>query len=422
MQNVQVVHRQVRSFFAKMALSFFILSLPLYAAPRRIVQQIISQIDTGQLNNYVRELSGEVPVCINGATYTISSRSIGFSGNTLALEYIKMKLTEFGLSPVEQDIGGTGVQNIYAEIIGTQFPEQRYILCAHFDSRPNADASPGADDNASGVAATLEAARILSRYELPYTVVFGFWNYEEYGAVGSQAYAAMAKARNHQILAIINVDMIGWDSNSDGRYNVYTNGAAESDAICIRFNQVVEDYQLNLNQLMVTNIGNCSDHYSFWQHGYPAVMLIEDYNQHADFNPYYHTRGDQFAMMHLDYFHNLSTLAIATLTEFATDVPSRPLAEGWPGGNNHLATLYESGLFLMNACWGQTEPARVKAGIQGGGQAIAFRPIAEAVYTDVRGGGLVHGLDVVAVFPSRSGYFLSDPVELLIKSFKSQRY
>ncbi len=374
-----------------------IATLPLSAVPRQIVQQIIAQIDNTRLDNYVKELSGVVPVSINGTVYTISTRCTGFPGNALTQEYLKMKLAEFGLTAQEQAIGSTGTKNIFAEILGTQYPQQRYIICAHFDDRPYADPAPGADDNASGVAATLEAARILTGYSLPYTVVFGFWNYEEGGLFGSQAYAAMAKSRGDQILAVINIDMIGWDGNGDRRYNAFTNGEAASTAICMRLNQVATDYQLNVNQLLVTDARACSDHYSFWQQGYPAMLLIEDYYLRADFNPYYHTAQDRFSVMHLDYFHTMSKLAIATLADYVTDVPMYQYAQVWPGDADYNGMVTEADLEKISAYWGETGPARVDATVQWIGQTAALWSTAAACFADADGNGFINEKDVLPI-------------------------
>ena len=92
----------------------------------------------------------------------------------------------------------------------------RYVIVGgHFDSialdrTPGTqDVAPGADDNASGVAAVLEIARILSQVELDATVIFAFWGAEELGRIGSSHFASQARARGDSIRVMFQLDSIG---------------------------------------------------------------------------------------------------------------------------------------------------------------------------------------------------------------------
>lgn len=69
--------------------------------------------------------------------------------------------------------------------------------------------APGADDNASGAAVVLEAARLLSSIQTPYTIIFALWDEEEIGLIGSANYARHAVQSGEQILGIVNMDMLG---------------------------------------------------------------------------------------------------------------------------------------------------------------------------------------------------------------------
>ncbi len=80
------------------------------------------------------------------------------------------------------------------------FPDEKYMICAHYDTV----ADHCADDNASGTAIVMEAARILHNYEFPYTIVYALWDQEEIGLIGSSYYAQQAASNNDQILGVLN--------------------------------------------------------------------------------------------------------------------------------------------------------------------------------------------------------------------------
>lgn len=131
-----------------------------YFSQSPVVQQIVNSVNQDSLIYFVRELSGNVPTTINGILQTIVSRNKYQPGNALAETYIKQKLQSYGLTTTIQSFSTTG-KNVYAVQLGTEFPNQKYIICAHFDDMPTGTTAPGADDNGSGTAAVLEAARIF---------------------------------------------------------------------------------------------------------------------------------------------------------------------------------------------------------------------------------------------------------------------
>jgi len=149
-----------------------------------VVQEIINQANIDSLIFFVEELSGEVQTIIGGSPYTIVSRHKNQPSNDKAADYIQQKLESYGLTVYNQLFGGTG-RNVYGVQTGTDLPNQKYIICAHYDDMPSGSTAPGADDNASGTAAVLEAARIISQYLAEYTIVYALWDEEEQGLIGS---------------------------------------------------------------------------------------------------------------------------------------------------------------------------------------------------------------------------------------------
>jgi hypothetical protein len=207
------------------------------------------------------------------------------------------------------------------------FGARLVIVGSHLDSTasfsspydPVNDAAPGADDNASGIAGTLAAAKFMMRYRnrLRHSVRFCFFNAEEQGMVGSQAYATYLKSINAKVKAAVCMDMIGFNSDSNRLFEIhagYTDPHIRDLSLPIA-NQVASSaaqlgslapaqiYQgtigsANPNRNTHDGAINRSDHASFHLQGYPAVVVSEDFfiNQSgeppADANPNYHRSSD----------------------------------------------------------------------------------------------------------------------------------
>ena len=201
------------------------------------------------------------------------------------------------------------------------------IVGAHLDStaardggyQPGVDPARGADDDASGMATVLAAARELwaQRGRLRHTVRFCFFNAEESGLVGSHAYATMLKGWGAPVRAVICTDMSGYNTDADRRFEVHagaTDPAVRDASVPIA--ERIAAWAASLGSLgpaqiyRGTNPGagadrtvydgaiGRSDHASFQQHGYPAVVASEDFfinmtgEPSADTNPNYHRAAD----------------------------------------------------------------------------------------------------------------------------------
>jgi len=280
-----------------------------------VVQSIISEINSDSLAYFVKELSGEVQTIIGGSPYTIISRHKNQPGNNKAADYIKQKLNSYGITAYDQNFSSTG-RNVYGVQTGSEFPNQKYIICAHYDDMPSGTTAPGADDNASGTAAVIEAARVLSGYSFPFTIIYALWDEEEQGLIGSEYYANLAAQQGDSILGVINLDMVAYDSNNDGNADVHNSSIANTGEIKDKILEVNLLYGINLD-LDVVPAQPYSDHQSFLDHGFGAVLLIEDDN---DFNAYYHTINDKILYFNQPYYHKMSRLAIGTLATFALNL------------------------------------------------------------------------------------------------------
>ncbi|MGQ9644262.1 MAG: M28 family peptidase, partial [Ignavibacterium sp.] len=286
------------------------------SAQNLTVQQIINSVNQDSLVYFVRELSGNVPTIVNGQTVTIVSRHKNNSANELAKNYIKQKLQSYGITTTIQNFSATG-NNVLGTQLGTHYPNRKFIICAHYDDMPSGSIAPGADDNASGTAAVIEAARILSQYSFPYTIVYALWDEEEQGLVGSNYYATQARNVNDSIMGVVNMDMIAYDSNNDGIVNIHNRAVANSVEMYQKMVEVNSQYGINLTIVSYNPGSTYSDHASFWTKNYGAILLIEDDN---DFNAYYHTTSDLVQYFNQPYYTKSAKLAIGTFATLALNL------------------------------------------------------------------------------------------------------
>jgi Zn-dependent M28 family amino/carboxypeptidase len=227
--------------------------------------------------------------------------------------YVESELRNFGRYAVGSqtfDVQGRTVRNVEGEIKGTSLPDEIVVVGAHYDS---VSGCPGADDNASGVAGLIELARATAAIRPARTVRFvGFVNEEppffQTSEMGSLRYASRARESGERIVAMISVESIGYYADAPGtqQYPFPFNLFYPSTADFIAFVANVGSRSL-LHQAMrsfrsharlpsegaaapaaIEGIG-WSDHWAFWQHGYPAIMVTDT----ALFRyPHYHTGLD----------------------------------------------------------------------------------------------------------------------------------
>jgi len=207
-------------------------------------------------------------------------------------------------------VGDPGI-NVVATIPGEVNPSIEYLITAHFDdiSQIPETYAPGADDNASGTAAVLEAASIMKDYNFFYTVKFVCFTAEEQGLIGSYFYAKKAKSQGANIRGVLNFDMISYDGDHDGRMQVNTD--SNSLSLADFFIDILSDYGFGFTPRKVVKTGrDYSDHASFWEFDYKAVLGIED---DYDFNPYYHSTGDRVSAFDTTYFRKFCQAGLAAL-------------------------------------------------------------------------------------------------------------
>lgn len=244
----------------------------------------------------------------------VGSRYYTTGGNMQAAEYLFGRLESYGLKVWYEDFitwDGLLVVNVIGEVAG-QDPSEIYGVMAHFDTiADNISVSPGADDNSTGVAASLEIARILSEYQLIHPVRVVFVNVEEVGIVGSEQFAKSAANKGIPYKGIYNLDSIG----AQRQYTyVVLNGSASTKWMSDLYIQLNEAYGLNQTINSMTNEAIVADDNRLRDHGIDAVMVGRElYGQ----SPYHHTSGDTIDTINIGSVARLAQLTVIALATLA---------------------------------------------------------------------------------------------------------
>lgn len=291
--------------------------------PDPVIAGMMAQVQSSTLIDRVKQLSGNTPAQIGGASYTITTRETE-SGVPIA------KVTQFayeflaarGLTVSYHDWSACGIanRNVVGEKTGVERPAEVVLVTAHLDSTSEGSLAPGADDDASGSVGVMTLAEIMAPYQFQRTLRFVLFTGEEQGLCGSEVYARQAAAANVEIVAVYNMDMIAWDSDSEPIVRLHTRRTNHPEyaadlAIANTFISVVAQYGLGgaLTPIIAPDELDMSDTFSFWYNGYPGILAIEDDEDvTGDFNPYYHSTSDQVSALNPTYFANFVKASVAT--------------------------------------------------------------------------------------------------------------
>jgi acetylornithine deacetylase/succinyl-diaminopimelate desuccinylase-like protein len=235
-----------------------------------------------------------------------------------ARDFIVAALTELDLDVMLDDYGAGA--NVYAELPPTEGGATDWlVLGAHFDG---VFGSPAANDNATGVAIVLAAARYLA--EMPCRrrgVVVVLFDQEESGLIGSGNFAELLTAADLTIDSVHTIDQMGWDEDGDRAIELElpaTGLQARYQAAAAAFDLVVP---------MVETTTSTSDHQAFRGDGFAAVGLTEEYVS-GDTTPYYHLPGDAYATVDLEYLASTAALVDALVGRFAAGIGASARAGG----------------------------------------------------------------------------------------------
>lgn len=319
------------------------------------IQQLVNQVDSNRLRNTLAFIEG------------IRHYQTGISHLEEVKDYIESNFRQRELFTYRQNFphNGYSAANIIGSLPGLKNESILYIVDAHFDSVNN---SPGADDNGSGMAGALEAARILSQYRFEHTIKFIGFDFEEsspsFGLTGSRKYVAEGIKSHEQLEGVFNFEMIGYYSEKPNsqtmpplfdlyfqqqydqleadsfRGNFLTNVADTPSAnLGIAFADAAAQYVPGLKVVSLVSPDDLfikpnlmrSDHASFWLGGYEALMLTDGGNFR---NPLYHTPNDTIGSLNFSFMSKIVKAAIAAAATVA-----KPLH-----ASSKIAHLFSTGI------------------------------------------------------------------------------
>jgi len=345
------------------------------SAPDAKLRAIIAPVSASQLRATVETLVSF------GTRHTLSSQTDPKRGIGAALEWTRSEFQRYSaacgncltiVDPAETFTNAriptpTRVRDMVAIQRGTERPNDVVIITGHIDSRVsdpmNATSdAPGANDDGSGTATVIEAARILSKHKFPATIVYAALSGEEQGLNGGKVIANYAKAQGWNVIADLNNDIVGNSCGSDGvcdstHIRIFSEGprwqgheelaaqqrsmGGENDApgrnISRYLDRLADRLKFGLDVRQVwrnDRFGRGGDHTEFLNLGFPAVrftVAIENYNwQHQDLRTENGIKfGDTIDNMDFAYLAKVAKLNIAALAGLASaPPPAEPKVEG----------------------------------------------------------------------------------------------
>lgn len=302
---------------------------PQAVAQDPFIETIVSLVSSSDLSSDVQSLQ-------DFQTRYASTSNCEASGQYIYNIFSGLGLDDVRFAPFTFS-GSYGSRNVVAEKTGETYPDDILVICSHYDSTSPSclTLAPGADDNASGTAAVLEAARVLAAFPLDFTVRFIAFSAEEWGLYGSRAYATAARQAGESIVGVINLDMIAFADAMPEDLQIIVNPA--SGWLADRFLDAAANYGVLGATKTVDASFVYSDHAPFWDSGYPALLAIEDDPLN---NPYYHQTTDTLDKINLDFFTSATRASLGLLAELA-----QPIKEGYPGtpvGLSATSVVYSS--------------------------------------------------------------------------------
>jgi aminopeptidase YwaD len=252
-----------------------------------------------------------------------------------AAHYLATQFAKSGWTTGGQLVSAWG--KAYRNVVAIKYPDRPrqgeelppLLIGAHYDT---VSGSPGADDNASGLVVLLEVASRLRAQPLARPVWLVAFCLEEQDRLGSQAFVSRLKAERRELAGAIILECVGFAKSETGTQktppDIPIEVPTQGDFLAIVGNetsrslvlQLEQDAQLKSLSLVVPGRGEAmphtrrSDHASFWDAGYPAVVLTDTANFR---NPHYHRGTDTLATLNLEFLSNVVATVTATAIQIA---------------------------------------------------------------------------------------------------------
>ncbi|MCP4804976.1 MAG: M20/M25/M40 family metallo-hydrolase [Proteobacteria bacterium] len=257
-----------------------------------------------------------------GTRYTMTS------GNADAQLWLIQQLEDQGYL-VEEDpfsFGQKDAVNLVARKEGAVDPDAVWILSAHYDSTSTdpESSAPGADDNASGVAVLLEAARILKDVETNDSVWFVLTGAEEQGSKGSAHMADWLTSQGVQVQGVMAPDMVGyWPLGEDDAMDIL--GDDESEHLVQDMAAVADAMGVANKTWIFHYFCYGDDHTNFQEAGIPAISPMDCVEAHnvyesGEETPHYHQTSDTLDTLHMPFTTKVGQVMVATVAGWAEPI------------------------------------------------------------------------------------------------------
>ncbi|AFY32985.1 M28 family peptidase [Calothrix sp. PCC 7507] len=243
------------------------------------------------------------------------------AGHFFVQEYIRQQFAQWGSVEIHTFlVNGKTYQNLILNLSPQVQRRQKdlplILIGAHYDAVPG---TPGADDNATGVAVLLELARKFTAEPARYPLRLVAFDMEEYGLLGSADYAALLRQQKQRLRLMMSLEMLGYQNSQPNSQNYppplerfYPNqgdfialiGNLRTLPDLISISRSIRQVGVPSQWLPAPNRGlivpqtRLSDHASFWDVGYPAMMVTDTAFLR---NPHYHKPSDTIATLDLDF-------------------------------------------------------------------------------------------------------------------------
>ncbi|WP_205478346.1 M28 family peptidase [Sphingomonas arenae] len=377
--------------------------------PEVLLNQVVSEVSQQRIHRDIEKLVSF------GTRHTLSSQTDPKRGIGASVRWADAEMKRLGLTTLQicDTVTGrrvptpTKVCNAVAIQRGTERLNDVVIITGHIDSRVTdvmdfTKDAPGANDDGSGTAAVLEAARVLSKRKFPGTIVYAALSGEEQGLLGGKILADYAKAQGWNVVANLNNDIIGNSCGSDGVCNdrqvrVFSEGprwqgreelaaqqrslGGENDAPSRNLSRFLDSLAerlpaIGLDVMQVwrnDRFGRGGDHTEFLNAGYPAVrfsVAVENYNhQHQDLRTENGVEyGDTIDKMDFPYLTKVVKLNVSALAALASaPPPPEPTVEGAVSTNTMVSWLPAEGAKTVVVRWRRTDSNQWQHAMSGEG-------------------------------------------------------
>jgi Zn-dependent M28 family amino/carboxypeptidase len=297
------------------------------------VAALVAQVNQANIQNTVVQLSSYF-------TRRADSTQVQTAKNWIVAQLQAIP----GVAVTTQTFSGSYAPNVIATITGTTHPERIIVLGAHYDSinlGGSGLTAPGADDNATGSGGILEATRILAQSDYENTIRLMFYCAEEFGLVGSDYDASQLASQGANVVAMLNMDMIGHLQAGDSFDLDFASN--DTNASLTQFcRDVTAAYVAGLPTKLGVLTAGTSDHRSYHQAGFPAAFFFEDLDQYSTV---IHTANDTIASGSANSFtlaRDITKAFVASAAILAQPVDlsiaHTPLADTTDGSGPYVVT------------------------------------------------------------------------------------